>query len=220
MDILRKVKANADISADGSDVRSMNLVTHNAASGRDPDADLIKAISQGDKTAFSQLMDRHLSHIVALAAHMLGDRFAAEDVAQTVFLKTWQMIPRWKTGNAKLITWMRKVATNQCLDILRSKREVYSDSLPDSEDQSPSAIDYLEIRDRSLLVREAMQSLPDRQRAAISLSYFQHVSQKEGSVILAISESAYESLLVRARKSLRATLSQNPNTLLATGVGL
>lgn len=197
----------------------MRASAPDTAAGTDPDADLIERIALGDKAAFSDLMSRHLSSIVALATHILGDRFAAEDVAQTVFLKTWQMIPRWQSGNARLLTWMRKVATNQCLDILRAKRDIYSDNLPEREDQAPSAQDYLENQDHAAQLREAMLNLPDRQRLALSLSYFQYVSQKEGAEIMDISEGAYESLLVRARKSLHNMLITEPQNEAVKGVG-
>ncbi len=184
----------------------------------DPDQELIDRIADGDQRAFSELMDRHLGTIVGLATHMLGDRFAAEDIAQTVFMKTWQTLPNWQSGQAKLITWMRKVATNQCLDRLRAARLVYSDNLPDNPDMSPDQSDLMIAQDRANAVHSALATLPDRQRAALSLSYFQHVSQKDGASILNVSESAYESLLVRARKSLKQSLDLTGNEQLNAGV--
>ena len=172
----------------------------------DPDADLIPGLMAGNEAAFGQLMDRHLSIIQALAFHMLGDVFMAEDVAQTVFLKTWQNAPKWTPGKARLLTWMRRVATNQCLDIIKKKRPVLMETLPENVNETPEAFDNLVADERKAAVETALSALPGRQRAALTLSYYQHVSQIDGAKILDISVAAYESLLVRARKSLKNSL--------------
>lgn len=172
----------------------------------DPDADLIPGLMSGNEAAFEALMDRHLPKIQSLAYRMLGDVFMAEDVAQTVFLKTWQQAPKWEPGQARLLTWMRRVATNQCLDVIKKKRPVLMETLPDIPSEKTEAFDNLVLDERKTAVTAALAALPDRQRAALALSYYQHVSQVEGAKILEISVAAYESLLVRARKSLKQAL--------------
>ena len=188
-----------------------------STAGSDPDQSLIDRIALGDQAAFSELMNRHLGTIVGLATHMLGDRFAAEDIAQTVFMKTWLVLPKWNSGHAKLITWMRKVATNQCLDRLRASRLVYTDTVPETAADANQA-DRLISADQASAVHAAMATLPDRQRAALTLSYFQQVSQKDGADIMDVSESAYESLLVRARKSLKQAMIISGPVELTSGV--
>lgn len=172
----------------------------------DPDADLIPRLAAGDQTALSELMDRRLKTLHGLAARLLGDAVMAEDVAQTVFLKTWTHAPKWESGKARLLTWMCRVATNQCLDILKRKGPIYSDSVPDIEDGRMSAVEMLSANDDASKVRHAMATLPDTQRAAITLCYFDELSQKEAATILGVSVKAYESLLSRGRKKLRAAL--------------
>lgn len=183
-----------------------------ASFSSDPDADIIPRLAAGDETALRILMNRHLASVTSLAAYMLKDNFAAEDVAQTVFLKTWDEAVDWVPGKAKLITWMRRVATNQCLDILKKHKPIYTDQVPEKVDLAPLAGDALAIKQQSSFVKTGLQSLPDRQRAALTLSYYQGVSQKEGAEILNITEAAYESLLVRARKALRLALKDHPET--------
>ncbi len=139
---------------------------------------------------------------------MLGDIGHAEDVAQSTFLKTWSMAPKWTVGNATLLTWMRRVATNDCLDRLRKKTPIFSsNSLPDQADEAHSALKEVADSETEKAVRVALDALPDTQRAAITLCYYQGVSQKEGAVILGVKEKAYESLLSRARKTLKKTLT-------------
>lgn len=140
------------------------------------------------------------------AYYMLGDQMAAEDITQTVFMKTWQNIETWKAGQAKLITWMRRVTTNACLDQLRKKKPIYSDIIPDIEDQADTPFEALSRQNQSDVIKAALQELSDRQRAAVTLSYYQGLSQREGAAAMDITEGAYESLLVRGRKSLKTIL--------------
>ena len=140
------------------------------------------------------------------AYYMLGDQMAAEDITQTVFMKTWQNIETWKAGQAKLITWMRRVTTNACLDQLRKKKPIYSDVIPDIEDAADTPFEALSRQNQSDVIKAALQELSDRQRAAVTLSYYQGLSQREGAAAMDITEGAYESLLVRGRKSLKTIL--------------
>jgi len=177
----------------------------------DPDADLIFGLQAGDKAALSALMERHMTTIYNQAYYMLGDQMAAEDIAQMVFLKTWQNIKTWQPGRAKLITWMRRVATHACLDDLRKKKPIYSDNVPDVVDTVDTPFDALSRKGQSETIKAALQKLSDKQRAAVTLSYYQGLSQREGAAVMDISEGAYESLLVRGRKALKTLL--NPNML-------
>lgn len=172
----------------------------------DPDSDIIPRLRVGDERALGTLMDRHLSTLHALAFHMLGDNAMAEDVTQTVFLKTWQMVPNWAVGNAKLRTWMCRIATHQCLDILRKKNPHFTDDVPEMTDGAASADSEIISRERSTSVASAVARLPATQRAALTLCYYEELSQREAAGILGVSEKAYESLLSRARKTLRKTL--------------
>lgn len=175
----------------------------------DPDADLIPRLARGDETALAALMDRHMTTLHKLAFYMLGDAVAAEDVTQTVFLKTWETASDWQPGNARLLTWMRRVATNRCLDMLKKKKPIYTDTVPDMTDAADTPFEALSRRQQSQRVGSALAQLPGRQRAALTLSYYQDVSQREGASIMKITESAYESLLVRARKALKIILADD-----------
>jgi RNA polymerase sigma-70 factor (ECF subfamily) len=174
---------------------------------KDPDIDLLPGLRLGQDEALSRLMDRHLKTVMAIGYYMLGDAALAEDVAQSTFLKLWQVAPNWKTGNATLLTWMRRVATNDCLDRLRKKQPIYTDSVPERIDEGLNALEIVQAENRAAYVKKALRNLPDKQRAAITLSYYQGVSQKEGAEILGVGEKAYESLLSRGRKNLKTSLS-------------
>ena len=184
-------------------------VTNTDDGSSDPDADIISGLQAGDKTALSKLMDRHMKTLYNQAYYMLGDSMAAEDITQTVFLKTWENINGWKSGNAKLLTWMRRVTTNACFDQLRKKKPVYTDIVQEIEDSADTPFDALSRQNQNKIIKAALQKLPDRQRAAVTLSYYQELTQKEGAGVMNITEKAYESLLVRGRKSLKLLLKES-----------
>jgi len=180
----------------------------------DPDIDLLPALQAGEPKALKTLMDRHLSRIHGLAWHMSGDRNLAEDISQETFLRFWQTVPNWDpSGKATMLTWLRRVATRICIDEKRRKTPIFTDKLPEQVDDATGP--YLElVRDETAMtVQEAILRLPERQRAALILSFYQHVSQAEGAATLGIKEKAYESLLSRAKTKLKRELLPEKESL-------
>jgi len=173
----------------------------------DPDIDLLPGLRAGNASALSALMDRHLDRVHSLAWHMTGDRSQAEDIAQETFLRFWQTAPGWSdTGGATILTWLRRVATRLCIDEKRRKRPIYTDMVPDNADPSLSADLELVRSETAQRVQAEILALPERQRAALILSYYQHLSQSEGAAVMGVKEKAYESLLSRAKAKLKLNL--------------
>jgi len=135
----------------------------------------------------------------------------AEDIAQETFLKAWNQAERWEPGRAKFSTWLHRVAKNACLDRLRKKTEVYSDTIPEMMDDAPNAAQIMMTIETEQTQKDhvnmALQKLPERQLAAITLCHYENKSQSEAAEILEIGVRAYESLLARARRNLRDELS-------------
>ncbi len=182
---------------------------------RDPDEQLVKQAGAGDKRAASELVRRHLPRMVGLARRMLGDAAEAEDVAQEVFLRVWKHAASWRPGQAKFETWMHRVAMNLCLDRLRRRGRMGGEVPADLVDRSASATRALDDQQRRERVRDALASLPDRQRAALVLCYYQERSNIEAADILGVSVDALESLLARARRTLKTQLSAERAALLS-----
>jgi RNA polymerase sigma-70 factor (ECF subfamily) len=138
---------------------------------------------------------------------MLADAAEAEDVAQEAMLRLWKIAPDWRPGEAKVSTWLHRVAANLCIDLLRKRRRLSAEEAPETADDAPSAQARLEQADRAAALREALDALPDRQRAAVTMRHFSGLSNPEIGESLGVSVEAVESLLARGRRALAQRLS-------------
>ncbi len=171
------------------------------------DEDLFAAVAKGDEAAFAELVDRHLPRLLILATRMLHNPAEADDVAQEALLRVWTKGSLWQTGSAKFSTWLHRITMNLCIDRLR--RRTWQ-PLEDADWVADPAVDPSRDMERSQLkqvVENALDSLPGNQKAAIVLCHYEGFSGKEAAKILGISVLAVQSLLVRARATLRAKLS-------------
>lgn len=180
----------------------------------DPDAGLVALTGQGDAEAASRLVARHLPRMTALARRMLGDSAEAEDVAQDVFMKVWTQAARWQPGAAKFETWLHRVAINACYDRLRKRRGVPLEEAGERIDPAPDPEQTLARSETAREVDAALQTLPERQRAAITLCHYQGLTNIEAAAALEVSIEALESLLSRGRRALKEKLRH-----LASGAG-
>ncbi len=181
------------------------------------DEDLLAAYADGDQAAARALMMRHTPRVLSLATRMLRDQAEAEDVAQEAMLRLWKIAPDWRVGEAKISTWLYRVASNLCTDRLRKKRGIGLDEAPEIEDDAPGAEAQMITADRSAALRTAMDSLPERQRLALSLRHFEELGNPEIADIMEVSVEAVESLLARARRALAAELEKYREALGFTG---
>lgn len=172
----------------------------------DPDGALVAAIAAGDQSAARELLNRHLKRLLNVAYRLLGNRDDAEEVVQDVFLKVWTNAAKWEPGRAKFETWMHRVTINLCYDRLRRRRETQVDELPEQADERAGPAQVLQQSQIASKVRAAMEELPERQKAALTLCHLQGFSNIEASQIMDISVEAVESLLARARRGLKTKL--------------
>lgn len=172
----------------------------------DPDAAIVARAGAGDARAFATLVDRHLAMVHRLAWRSLGSDADAQDVAQDTFLRAFRQLPQWRSGQARFSTWLYRVAFNLCQDRLRRRHEhvpVDDIELPDPD---PAPERMLENAQRQLRVVDAIAALPQRQREALLLCHYEGQSNTQAAAVLEVSVEALESLLARARRSLRAML--------------
>lgn len=177
------------------------------ATPADPDEDLLRRVAQGEVVAIQAMVTRKLPRLLSLATRMLGDPVEAEDVAQEAMLRVWKQAPKWKPGQARFDTWLHRVGMNLCYDRLRRQREKPVDTLPDMVDEGPAPDRGLLAAETGHRVHSVLMTLPERQREAIVLCHYQELGNIEAARLMGISVEALESLLSRARRSLRGSLS-------------
>lgn len=187
----------------------------NAAASQSQVADLslLQQVKDGDQQAFGVLVGELYPAVYRAAMRVLRHEQEAEDVAQDVFLKIWNDPPDLR-ADANLKAWSARVATNGAIDRFRKKKPDVSDELPDQVDPAASADGAMQADEAAEAVQEAIDHLPERQRLALVLTYYQGLPNKEAAELLDVSVDALESLLARARRALKATLSEHWQGLL------
>ncbi len=167
---------------------------------------LMKDIQSGNQQAFQYLVNQNLASLHGFAQRMLGNRSDAEDVVQEVFLRAWNKAHTWKADKAKLSTWLHRIAHNLCVDLQRRTKIQTVTLEQDIEQDTEHTTDSLRREETAKIVEQALQQLPDRQRSAIVLCYYQGMSNHDAAQVLNISITALESLLARGRRSLKTLL--------------
>ena len=154
--------------------------------------------------AFEQLMKRHVNALHAYLYGLCRNYAEAEEIAQDTFLRVWSKAKTWVPNRAEFRTWLYQIARNLCIDRFRKQSAEF-----DFE------VDFNNVADRSsnvdkesiLALRQVIGELPERQRTALVLCQLHGWSQAEVANLLQVSVEATESLLARARRSLRTKLS-------------
>jgi RNA polymerase sigma-70 factor, ECF subfamily len=181
--------------------------TRAAAGSDDPDLPLVRRAGAGDQAACAALVDRHLPRVLALAARLLADRTAAEDVAQEVFLRVWRHAGSWRPGEARFSTWLHRVTVNLCQDRLRRRHEAPLEAALDPPSPDPGPEAAVQRKLVAAQVEAALAELPERQRMAVLLCHYQELGNVEAAEVMGVSVEALESLLARGRRRLRERLA-------------
>ncbi|MEX0298079.1 MAG: sigma-70 family RNA polymerase sigma factor [Kordiimonas sp.] len=179
------------------------------------DEQLVQLVCSGDRNAFRVLARRHGARYRALAYRFVADMALAEDLVQEAFVKLWTHADRFDAGKAKFTTWFHRVIVNKCLDEKRKRRV---DPLPegyDALDPSASAEERLGQDHANMKLKRVLQSLSERQKTAITLSYFDELSNVEAAEVMDLNIKAYESLLVRSRTKMRQALLAEKEELMS-----
>jgi RNA polymerase sigma-70 factor (ECF subfamily) len=186
---------------------------------RDPDTRLMLRVRDGDSVAFEELVEKYQHRLVAVLQHLVGRNEEAEDLAQEVFLRVYRARNKYR-ARAKFSTWLFTIANNLALNALRNRQRKPVVALPGTESGplGPRPAEQL-VRDRSgnpsqhmrqlelaAVVRRALDTLNDRQRAAVLLHKFEEMNYAEIAAVMRLTTKAVKSLLNRARAKLREEL--------------
>ena len=174
------------------------------------DEQLILAFQQGDEGAFDLLYERHHRSVFNTAYRLLGNRDTAEDIAQEVFVKLYSSPGNYRPV-ARFTTWLYRITCNACIDEGRKRRrrpsQIADYALISVSDGGSSPEATAEANEMIRTVQSAIASLPEKQRIAVILQRYEGLSYQEIADVLQTSVSAVESLLFRARESLKVKLA-------------
>lgn len=175
------------------------------------DAELLTRSAGGDRRAFAEVLARHGGLALRLAARLAPDLATAEDIAQEAMVRVWSRAADFNAGRARFTTWLYRIVVNIAIDWRRRAR---TEPLPehfDPADPSAGTEEAMEVEERRASLVRALDELPVRQRAALTLVYDEGLSGAEAAQALGVSRKAVERLLARARASLRQRLQPDPS---------
>lgn len=168
------------------------------------DEDIMLLIKDHHHDAFSVLVNRHSERFYALSYRTLFNQSDAEDIVQDCFLKIWRQPELWKPHKkAQFTTWFYRIIINACLDHNKKKSsQELSLELERSDIEDPNC----EINQRSRLseIEEGLLSLPERQRLALNLCFYEGLSNQQAADIMGIRIKALQSLIMRGKAALKS----------------
>ncbi|MFO6448833.1 sigma-70 family RNA polymerase sigma factor [Erythrobacter sp. NE805] len=180
------------------------------------DAAWAARLAARDPEALREVIAAHAARLHRIAWRMTGDTAEAEDIVQEALLRLWDQAPRIAerhppgsrvAAGLRLGGWLQRVATNLAIDRLRRARRLAEGEVPERADEAPLADATVAARQEGALARALIAALPERQRAAIVLTYYEELPNAEAAAALDMNIKAFESLLHRARAALRQVLA-------------
>lgn len=180
--------------------------------------ELIQGLQARNEESFRWLVENHQTPVYNTILGIVQSAEDAEDLAQEVFVQVYRSVGQFK-GESKLSTWIYRIATAKALDFLRSRKtkkrfaflyrlgapgEVKHVEIPEFHHPGVAA----EQKERAVFLFRAIAQLPDNQKTAFVLTRLEQLSYAEVSEVMGISVPAVESLLHRARVSLRKILEK------------
>lgn len=164
------------------------------------DAGLVAAVATGDETALAELYDRHADAVFRVAFRLLGDRHLAEEVLQETYLALWNRAELFDPARGSLPAWLLTIARNRAVDRLRAlgrrplplpiaepsfenggsaDRALRPDSLVGGGSVSADPQESVDVAWLKDTVREALGQVPETERRAIELAYYEELTQTE-----------------------------------------
>ena len=181
--------------------------------------EVLDLLQAGNPAAIRSLVDQYQPLVLRTARGFVRDTEDARDIAQEVFIDILTNLHRFRAKSG-LSTWIYRITVNRSLNYLRSRKRRQGRivgteeesaggrggimNLSDAGQKSPAEL--LEQKEKSRILHEAVDSLPEKQRVAFTLAEYDDLSYKEIAEIMQLSISSVESLLFRARKNLQQKL--------------
>jgi len=169
------------------------------------DGTLVAAALAGRSEAFGTLVERYDRAVYNLCLRTMRDAEEARDCTQEAFFKAFRSLRTFKT-NARFSTWIFSIAYHACCDRLGRRKRYSNDELPESADPAPGPAQLAEARDDAQALRAAIDALPQKYRAVITLYHLQGKQYEEIARVLELPMGTVKTHLFRAKELLRKSL--------------
>jgi RNA polymerase sigma-70 factor (ECF subfamily) len=163
-------------------------------------------VSMSATVTFESFFEDEMDRILRAMYVITGSRAEAEDIVQDAFLQVWQRRAQWTDEGAKFTTWLYRVVVNRCIDHKRRPVGQDLETVAEPSDSAPDAVSTIHRRQVAARLLDAQNRLTPQQRAAVTLFYYENLSNADIASVMQISIGAVESLLKRARQQLRLLL--------------
>jgi RNA polymerase sigma-70 factor (ECF subfamily) len=176
------------------------------------DAALVAASAAGEREAFDVIVERHRRAVYQVCYRFVNNHEDASDLAQDAFVRAWKGLKNFK-GQSALSTWLYRIAVNVCLNRVSAKTPVTEpiESTERFEDVRIEGAPQAMIRaERAAVVREAIASLPAKQRAALILRTYHDMSHQQIADVLGSSVGAVKANFFHALANLKKILGTEP----------
>lgn len=173
-------------------------------------------VANGDQAAFAELYDATSRSVFGIVLRVLRDRAQAEEVTQEVYVDAWRHASRFDGAQGSAATWLNTIAHRKAVDRVRSAERSaardqrhfeFAAGVPE-----PDVSDLVVARDDGRRIRAALQQLPDVQRTALELAYFEGRSQREVAEYLKVPLGTVKTRIRDAMKRLRTQLGEEAPT--------
>lgn len=181
------------------------------------DSEII-SLFKDDKTkhyGFNLLVTKYQKKVYWLSRKMVIDHDDANDLTQNVFIKVWKNLDRFRE-DASLYTWIYRIASNECLNFIKKKKNVLFIPIYDLTKEFHSKLDsgtMIDGDEVSIRLQKAILTLPDKQRLVFNMKYFEDLTYEEISDVLGTSIGALKASYHHAVKKIELHLKVNLNQL-------
>ncbi|HEU4993960.1 MAG TPA: sigma-70 family RNA polymerase sigma factor [Gemmatimonadaceae bacterium] len=205
--------------------RYLRVVPTILVAGEVQDVALVAAVRNGDERALSLLYDRYAPVVMGVAVRIVGDVTTAETVVLDTFTQAWQDAKRYDAGRASVVSWLVMMARSRALDAVRAsarQARVGSLAVEEAPDEALAARDLssnpgqvVEANERRSAIADALGALPEPQRVAVELAFFEGLSQTEIAERLSEPLGTIKTRIRLAMAKLRQLLSPHGDEALA-----
>lgn len=175
------------------------------------DTEIISLIGEGKlEKAFNAIVDAYSERLYWHVRRFAGSHDDADDILQEIFIKIWAALPSFR-GEARLFTWLWRIATNESLNFLRRQRLRAALSFKSLSAEEESRIDddpYFDATQAERILAKAVAKLPPKQRMVFQLRYFEDLKYEEISGIMDTSVGSLKASYHIAYEKVRAFLKQ------------